>query len=194
MAVCGLASTSSLRTSTLPAYLAASFSISGATMRHGPHHSAQKSTTTGLSLWSTSVSNVASVTSGTLDDIGFLSPISSADSAGDLLQQTVGLEDSFVHEPIEDRASLAAAGHQARRAQHREVLAHVRHLAPDLARQVAHAPLSVRQSLDDAESLRIGEGAGDGRGPRAGRIGGLHGIHRSYPLTACAITQVARDA
>jgi hypothetical protein len=63
MAVCGLASTSSFRTSTVPAYFAASFSISGATMRHGPHHSAQKSTTTGFSLWSTSVSNVASVTS-----------------------------------------------------------------------------------------------------------------------------------
>jgi len=28
-------------------------------MRHGPHHSAQKSTTTGFSLWRTSVSKVA---------------------------------------------------------------------------------------------------------------------------------------
>src|ERR671918_1976388 len=110
MAVCGLASTSSLRTSTTPAYLAASFSISGATMRHGPHHSAQKSTTTGLSLWSTSASNVASVTSGTLDDIGisFLQPA----SAGDLLQQPIGVENAIVHEPIEDGASLATAGDQ----------------------------------------------------------------------------------
>eukprot|EP00740_Mantoniella_antarctica_P001458 CAMPEP_0181359940 /NCGR_PEP_ID=MMETSP1106-20121128/6378_1 /TAXON_ID=81844 /ORGANISM="Mantoniella antarctica, Strain SL-175" /LENGTH=97 /DNA_ID=CAMNT_0023473135 /DNA_START=567 /DNA_END=860 /DNA_ORIENTATION=+ len=31
-------------------------------MRHGPHHGAQKSTSTGTSLFSTSASNVASVT------------------------------------------------------------------------------------------------------------------------------------
>src|SRR5690606_7667432 len=35
----------------------------GATWRHGPHHSAQKSTSTGLSLLRTSLSKVASVTS-----------------------------------------------------------------------------------------------------------------------------------
>ena len=34
----------------------------GATCRHGPHHSAQKSTITGLSLLRTSASKVASVT------------------------------------------------------------------------------------------------------------------------------------
>src|SRR5690349_13306367 len=33
----------------------------GATARHGPHHSAQKSTSTGLSLLMTSASNVSSV-------------------------------------------------------------------------------------------------------------------------------------
>src|ERR671910_2696386 len=100
MAVCGFASTSSLRTSTTPAYLAASFSISGATMRHGPHHSAQKSTITGFSLWSTSASNVASVTSGTLDDIR-IPFLCVRRSAGALLQQSVGVEDAVVHEPIE---------------------------------------------------------------------------------------------
>src|SRR6476661_4540060 len=36
-------------------------SRTGATARHGPHHSAQKSTSTGLSLLRTSASNVASV-------------------------------------------------------------------------------------------------------------------------------------
>src|SRR5690348_476456 len=46
-----------------------SFAISwrmGATWRHGPHHSAQNSTSTGLSLLRTSVSNVASVTAFTV--------------------------------------------------------------------------------------------------------------------------------
>src|SRR6266852_5329711 len=38
-------------------------SSTGATAWHGPHHSAQKSTSTGPPDWSTSVSNVASVTS-----------------------------------------------------------------------------------------------------------------------------------
>src|SRR3954466_12758934 len=37
-------------------------SSTGATILHGPHHSAQKSTRTGLSLPRTSASNVASVT------------------------------------------------------------------------------------------------------------------------------------
>src|SRR6266852_6053804 len=41
-------------------------SRAGAIMRHGPHHSAQKSTTTGLVALSTSVSNVASETLPTL--------------------------------------------------------------------------------------------------------------------------------
>src|ERR687892_1400799 len=109
MAVCGLASTSSLRTSTLPAYLAASFSISGATMRHGPHHSAQKSTTTGFSLWRTSDSNVASVTSGTLDDMKS-SLVVLPGLAGHLLQQSIRLEDAGVREPIEHGAPVAAAG------------------------------------------------------------------------------------
>src|SRR3954451_1514921 len=38
-------------------------SSTGATAWHGPHHSAQKSTSTGSPLWSTSLSNVSSVTS-----------------------------------------------------------------------------------------------------------------------------------
>src|SRR5918994_6949073 len=162
MAVCGFASTSSLRTSTTPAYLAASFSISGATMRHGPHHSAQKSTITGLSLPSTSVSNVASVTSGTLDDIR-VPFVGVRRSAGDLLEQMVGVEDAVVGEPIEDRASLATAGDEASRAQHGQMLAHVRHLAAHVARQIADAPLAVGELLEHAQSLRIGQRSSDAR-------------------------------
>lgn len=43
----GLASTSTLTTSTASAYLAASYSSSGANIRHGTHQLAQKSTTRG---------------------------------------------------------------------------------------------------------------------------------------------------
>src|SRR5436190_18389768 len=58
---CGFSSVLSLTTS-MPAFSAAISSRIGETARHGPHHSAQKSTRTGLSLASTSASKVASVT------------------------------------------------------------------------------------------------------------------------------------
>src|SRR5918995_3269624 len=178
MAVCGFASTSSLRTSTLPAYLVASFSISGATIRHGPHHSAQKSTTTGFSDWRTSVSKVASVTSGTLEDIRG-SFLSNPASAGDLLQQSVGIEDAVVREPIEDGAPVATARDQPGGAQHRKVLAHVRDLAADLARQLADALLSAGESFDDAEPLGVGQGTRDGGGAHARCIPGEDRFHRA---------------
>src|SRR5687768_283748 len=66
---CGFASTSTLTTWTVPSYFSASFSISGATMRQGPHHAAQKSTTTGLSLPSTRSWKLASVASLIRSDI-----------------------------------------------------------------------------------------------------------------------------
>src|SRR5664279_636699 len=53
---------SSLATVTLSSCLVAISSRIGATMRHGPHHSAQKSTMTGFSDCRTSVSKLASVT------------------------------------------------------------------------------------------------------------------------------------
>src|SRR3954451_18839489 len=49
---------------------AAISSSTGATILHGPHHSAQKSTSTGLSLPSTSVAKLASVTVTVLPAIG----------------------------------------------------------------------------------------------------------------------------
>lgn len=45
-----------------PAYSFASSSMSGAIIRHGPHHGAQKSTRTGIGDLSTTSSKVASVT------------------------------------------------------------------------------------------------------------------------------------
>src|SRR5213595_2130554 len=55
-------STLTLATLIASAFSRAISSSKGAIILHGPHHSAQKSTSTGLSLCSTSLANVASVT------------------------------------------------------------------------------------------------------------------------------------
>src|SRR6202158_2617484 len=62
VAVAGFSSTLSFTTLILPAMVPAISSSAGAIIRHGPHHSAQKSTTTGSCALSTSASNVASDT------------------------------------------------------------------------------------------------------------------------------------
>ncbi len=62
LAVAGFSSTLSLATRMRPASSAASCSIAGAIARHGPHHGAQASTSTGSGERSTSAANVASVT------------------------------------------------------------------------------------------------------------------------------------
>src|SRR5688500_11556005 len=140
----GLASTSTLTTSTAPSYLAASFSISGATILHGPHHAAQKSTTTRRSLLSTSSSKFASVAtlmSAIVDCVPFSAGAVDA-LAGDRLDHAICLEHALVRKAIENGAPVSSRGHQAGCAQHRQVLAHVRHLATDVARQVAHGTLA----------------------------------------------------
>src|SRR2546423_13566833 len=65
--VCGFSSILTLATVTLPAMSVANSSRNGPIMRHGPHHSAQKSTTTGPLARSTSASKLLSVTA-----IGFI--------------------------------------------------------------------------------------------------------------------------
>src|SRR3990172_7854495 len=107
----GLASTSTLTTSTEPSYFAASFSISGATILHGPHQAAQKSTTTGRSDLRTSSSKFASVAT-LISAMGF-GPFPLCALAGDVLDQSVGLEDARVREAGEDRAAVAPAGYAA---------------------------------------------------------------------------------
>src|SRR6478735_5954894 len=57
----GFSSTLSLRIVILSGCSDWISSSTGETIRHGPHHSAQKSTSTGPSAWSTSCSNVADV-------------------------------------------------------------------------------------------------------------------------------------
>ena len=63
----GCASTSTFASSTAPPVSATTFSRIGPSVLHGPHHSAQRSTTTGtvVDRSMTSVANVASVTSVT---------------------------------------------------------------------------------------------------------------------------------
>src|SRR4051812_47099806 len=60
--VCGFSSMLSLAIDTLPSSSVASSSSAGAIILQGEHHSAQKSTSTGLDDRRTSVSNVPSVT------------------------------------------------------------------------------------------------------------------------------------
>ena len=121
----GLASTSTLTTSTAPSYFAAIFSISGATILHGPHQVAQKSTTTGFSFLRTSCSKVSSVACwmamgwflSSRDARGCACGRSGASGAlaGEALDEPVGLEDADVGEAIEDRRSVAAALDETRR-------------------------------------------------------------------------------
>ena len=61
-AVRGFSSTFSLANRTRPASSEASWSSTGASIRHGPHHGAHRSSTTGNGQRSTSCVNVASVT------------------------------------------------------------------------------------------------------------------------------------
>jgi len=64
-AVAGFSSTLSFTILTLPFIVPAISSSAGAIIRHGPHHSAQKSTTTGSADFRTSDSKVASETLST---------------------------------------------------------------------------------------------------------------------------------
>ena len=68
----GLASTSTLTNLTLSPKSVATSSTIGAIWRQGPHHSAQKSMTTGTSDLRTSSSKVASVTARASDMIVLL--------------------------------------------------------------------------------------------------------------------------
>src|SRR5262245_2674256 len=61
----GTASVSTLATTALPASVCATFSTSGAIMWHGPHHGAQKSTTTGTGDFVISASKAGTVATST---------------------------------------------------------------------------------------------------------------------------------
>ena len=65
----GFSSVFNLKTLIFPSKSFEISSTTGATILHGPHHGAQKSTNTGRSLCSTSLSNEESVTAGADDKI-----------------------------------------------------------------------------------------------------------------------------
>src|SRR3954453_13805219 len=72
--VCGFSSILTFATVTRPSISAANSSRNGATILHGPHHSAQKSTSTGSLARSTTVSKLLSLTA-----VGFIpNPLSNA--------------------------------------------------------------------------------------------------------------------
>src|ERR1700756_2789390 len=78
-AVPGFSSTLSLTIFTLPLSEVEISSSAGEIMRQGPHHSAQKSTTTGPLALSTSISNVASVTFSTMEYLVFQGVVGSGE-------------------------------------------------------------------------------------------------------------------
>src|SRR5262245_36456545 len=75
-AVAGFASTSILATFSAPTFSLAISSSTGATILHGPHQVAQKSTSTGVLLDSTSSENVSSVTA-TVEDVSVIGVLQS---------------------------------------------------------------------------------------------------------------------
>src|SRR3954469_1639892 len=89
-------------------------SSTGATILHGPHHSAQKSTSTGLSLPRTSASNVASVT--VLVAAPMSGPLARVDFV--LVKRTARLCHSLGSFPrdMAERHSLSASHRSASRA------------------------------------------------------------------------------
>src|SRR6476620_8947640 len=191
----GLASTSTLTTSTTPSYFAASFSISGATILQGPHQAAQKSTTTGLSLFRTSASKVSSVAALISATRQILSPASrqasQARSAGERLKTLGRLEDPRIREAVVDRTAVAARRDESGRAKHREVLAHVRHLAGHPPRKLAHGRRATGEGLEDAQALGVTEGASDGGRALSVLLGGCQVVdHVIKSVTGCAKTQV----
>ena len=104
-----------LTTSTVPSYLLASFSISGATILQGVHQVAQKSTTTGFSLLRTSSSNVAI---GGFDDGHRWSFLRERGGwlplVGERPDEAIGLEDAWVTQAIQHGAAIATCAHKAR--------------------------------------------------------------------------------
>src|SRR5262245_8762547 len=190
--IAGLASTSTFTTSIASPYLLFSFSISGAIILQGPHHAAQKSTTTGLSAFSTSSSKLASVPT-LMSAIGVLVPFCSR-LLRDVLDEPIRFEDPWVGEAVIDRAALAPRGHQAGAPQDRQVLAHVRHLATDALAEVGDRQLADGERLEDAQSLGISQGATDGRIAQPLGFGGYRQAiqHHRHGIIACANTQVVR--
>ena len=73
------------------------------------------------------------------------------------------LQNPWVREAIEDGVAVTSAGHEARSAKDRQVLAHVGYLAADPEAEVADRELAHGERLEDAQALRIRQRSTDGR-------------------------------
>src|SRR5713101_2796558 len=112
-AVFGFSSTLSLTIFTLSPREPAISSSAGAIIRHGPHHSAQKSTTTGPVAFNTSDSKVVSDTLSTAMESTSLSwSRGEAPDMGRRTYECVGAASSRLHGEVTDTSSrsVAAAG------------------------------------------------------------------------------------
>jgi hypothetical protein len=83
--------------------------------------------------------------------------------AGDVLDESVGLEDPVVGEAIKDGVAIASARYETGTTEHSEVLAHVGYLTADPRAEVADRELTDGERLEDAQALGVREGSTDGR-------------------------------
>jgi hypothetical protein len=82
--------------------------------------------------------------------------------AGKCLNEVIGLEDPGVRKAVIDGGALSTGRDEPGAAEDGEMLAHVRDLAADLTGQITDRLLALGETLEDAQSLGIGEGAPDG--------------------------------
>jgi hypothetical protein len=82
--------------------------------------------------------------------------------AGKCLNEVIGLEDPGVRKAVIDGGALSTGRDEPGAAEDGEMLAHVRDLAADLTGQITDRLLALGETLEDAQSLRIGERAPDG--------------------------------
>ena len=113
-------------------------------------------------------------------------------SAGDPLQGADQVQDAAIGDAVQDGAAVTAAGDDAGRPQDSEVLAHVRHMAPDASGQVPDGSLTaIGEILEDPQPLRVRQGAGQGGRAVAPCIGRQRsGDHEGDGNSICAIAQV----
>ena len=82
-------------------------------------------------------------------------------SAGQILDEPIGLEDPRVRKAIEDGAAFPPSDHEPCSPKHREMLAHVGYLAADPGTEVAHGQLALGERFEDTQALRVRESPSD---------------------------------
>ena len=72
------------------------------------------------------------------------------------------------------------------------MLAHVRHLAGDPPRELAHGRLATGEGLEDAQALGVAEGSSDGGGPLSIFLGGCQVVDHASSLSLVAQRRKSR--